>query len=586
MSRREFVKVAGLGGLSLGVGLGSFGCNAKVGSAAGTAAVPSAGQKANQPYNILFILTDQEGYFDGYPSRMRLPGHERLMRNGVTFTNHQIASCVCTPSRSVIYTGQHIQHTGCFDNSSLAYSNDLPTDFPNTGNMLRELGYYTAYKGKWHLTKAFESADSTEIPDRIYNKEMEEYGFSDYMGIGDVIGHTLGGYYHDEIIGSLAVRWLRLRGQPMQKQGKPWFVAMNLINPHDIMYYNTDAPGKNVQQTGDLTMHINRDPDTPLYAKKWDWPLSPSRKQPLGQKGRPPAHWEFEEVMGVVLGRVPNEDDRWRRFQDYYFNCIRDCDRAIERVLKELDELGLADSTIVMLTSDHGELCGAHGMRGKGATVYREQNNVPLIISHPAYRNGKKCKAVTSHLDLVPTIIGMAHADAAKKAQLTKKLHGKDLTPLLAAPDKADLNTVRPGALYCFSMLMGIDSEFTKKAVAAMLGKGEAPKGLKPNLMKRGHIRAVYDGRYKFARYFAPVEHNRPVTMEQLLKLNDLELYDIENDPHEMHNLAADPKAAGELILAMNEKLNALIDGEVGEDVGQMLPKAPGVNWAITEFDP
>ncbi|MHC4708096.1 MAG: sulfatase-like hydrolase/transferase, partial [Planctomycetota bacterium] len=176
MSRREFVKVAGLGGLSLGVGLGSFGCNAKVGSAAEPAAVPSAGQKPSQPYNILFILTDQEGYFDGYPRGMRLPGHERLMRNGVTFTNHQIASCVCTPSRSVIYTGQHIQHTGCFDNSSLAYSNDLPTDFPNTGNMLRELGYYTAYKGKWHLTKAFESADSTEIPDRIYNKEMEEYG--------------------------------------------------------------------------------------------------------------------------------------------------------------------------------------------------------------------------------------------------------------------------------------------------------------------------------------------------------------------------------------------------------------------------
>jgi arylsulfatase len=53
-----------------------------------------------------------------------------------------------------------------------------------------------------------------------------------------------------------------------------------------------------------------------------------------------------------------------------------------------------------------------------------------------------------------------------------------------------------------------------------------------------------------------------------------------------MRNLAADPKAAGELILAMNEKLNALIDGEVGDDVGQMLPKAPGVNWAITEFDP
>jgi arylsulfatase A-like enzyme len=64
------------------------------------------------------------------------------------------------------------------------------------------------------------------------------------------------------------------------------------------------------------------------------------------------------------------------------------------------------------------------------------------------------------------------------------------------------------------------------------------------------------------------------------------ELYDLKKDPHEMSNLAVDTKANGELILAMNEKLNALIDDEVGEDVGQMLPKAPGVSWAVTKFDP
>ncbi len=74
--------------------------------------------------------------------------------------------------------------------------------------------------------------------------------------------------------------------------------------------------------------------------------------------------------------------------------------------------------------------------------------------------------------------------------------------------------------------------------------------------------------------------------MEQILKFNDLELFDLEKDPHEAKNLATDPKANGELILAMNAKLNKLIEDEVGKDVGQMLPKMKGVSWAVTKFDP
>src|SRR5262245_30991676 len=220
-------------------------------TAPATGATPrvDASQPVDGPYNILFILTDQERFFrpGELPGDYRLPGHERLAKKGIVFENHQINSCVCTPSRSVVYTGRHIQHTRMFDNTNFPWISSMSTDIPTIGHMLRAAGYYTAYKGKWHLTKEFETVNSLGTPEKIFTKEMEAYGFSDYFGVGDIIAHTRGGYLHDGIISAMGVTWLRGRGKDLAAQGKPWFLAVNLVNPHDIMYLDTDRPGEKVQ---------------------------------------------------------------------------------------------------------------------------------------------------------------------------------------------------------------------------------------------------------------------------------------------------------------------------------------------------
>ncbi|MFC5595057.1 sulfatase-like hydrolase/transferase [Lysobacter niastensis] len=540
------------------------------------------------PYNILFLLTDQERFFrpGELPDDLSLPAHERLARHGTTFTNHRINSCVCTPSRSVLYTGQHIQHTRMFDNTNFPWITSLSPDIRTVGDMLREAGYYTAYKGKWHLTKEFETVNKLAAPTKIFTQEMEAYGFSDYFGVGDIIAHTQGGYLHDSIIAAMGGSWLRGKGRELAGEGKPWFLAVNLVNPHDVMFYDTDAPGTPVQTRRGLA-HVARDPVDPLYARQWSFDLPRSHAQALDAPGRPPAHRDFLRSHDALVGAIPNEEARWRRRHNYYLNCLRDVDRNIATVLDELDASGLTDRTIIVLTADHGDMDGAHQLHAKGAVSYREQNHVPLIVVHPAHPGGKQCRAVTSHLDIAPTLVAMTGAPSQTQAAISRGLPGKDLSGLLAAPEGAGLDAVRDGSLFNYNMFAYLDGDFLHQAIDYMQEKGSKPADIKaagivPDMMKRGAVRSVFDGRYVFSRYFSPKQHNRPDSLEALYRFNDVELYDHESDPLEMDNLAANGNAHRDLVLAMNEKLNHLIDTEVGDDRGQMLPGGIEAGWDVT----
>ena len=462
---------------------------------------------------------------------------------------------------------------------------------PTLGDMLGEAGYYSAYKGKWHMSKELNTRDEYALPQEKLTKVLESYGFKDYVGIGDIIGEFQGGHLNDDIIGAQARHWLRLHGQSKSKQGKPWFITVNLVNPHDVMFYNTDAPGQNVQSNPKTLMPIASEPDMPVYRQQWDFPLPKSRHEPFDAKERPPAHSEYQRARAALVGNFPDEDPRWWRLLNYYFNCIHQNDRVVAGILDELDALGLTDNTVVVMTSDHGELGGGHGTHGKGATAYQEQNNVPLIISHPAYpqTHGQRCEAVTSHVDLAPTLLGWTGVDAGKQANITRNLRGKDLTPLLEKGAEAGRNELRAGSLYCYNMFIFLDSNLTRKVQTYLNAGGDpnklADQGIKPDFTKRGAIRSVFDGRYKYTRYFSPKQHNQPRTLEGIFELNDVELFDLEADPDEMRNLAVEPKKHGDLLLAMNDKMNALIDAEVGVDDGRFLP-GEDADWAATTFDP
>ncbi len=587
-ARRDFLKQAGVAMASAGLvpsAMSATGAASPTRHAAddGYIMPTEAPTVAPKGYNILFILTDQERHFDKWP--FPVPGRERLRREGVTFMNHQIAACVCSPSRSVVYTGQHIQHTRVFDNCGIPWQPDMSTDIRTIGHMMRDAGYYAAYLGKWHLSgKLHHNHTPYDTPTAEYNALIRSYGFDDYFGVGDLIGRVRGGYTYDGLTTSSAVSWLRGRGAQLASEQKPWFMAVNLVNPHDAMFLNTDPAGVDTQNASKPTLGNARPPKDSLYDKHWDVPLAATRKQAYDAPGRPAAHGVYNAAEGVLVGDYPLDDARLQVYQDYYFNCIRDCDTHVVTLLDTLRELGVDKNTIVVMSADHGDHVGAHKLVGKGPTTYREQNHVPLVIRHPAYPGGKQCAALSSHVDITPTLLGLTGLDADNVARIAgKAAHGHDLTPLLRRPERQAVDVLRPATLFNYAMLLFYDSEWLAQEYATLRQKGVPVDEIhrrviarQPDFRHRGMIRSVFDGRYRFSRYFSPKGFNRPTSLETLFASNDVELYDLHADPTESHNLALDAHSNGALLMAMNTLLNDRLDAEVGEDRADILPIRDG----------
>ena len=204
------------------------------------------------------------------------------------------------------------------------------------------------------------------------------------------------------------------------------------------------------------------------------------------------------------------------------------------------------------------------------------------MIVHPAYPGGRSTKAISSQIDLAPTLLGLTGKPFDAIARAGTGLPGRDLSKLLSAPEQATTDTVRPAALYNYNMFSYLDAKWFAPLIRVvvsdepMVEKVEKLVRLQPDFNNRGAIRSVFDGRYRFSRYFSPIHFNPPTTYEALVGDNDLEVYDLQEDPEETRNLAQDGTAKGELMMTLNDKLNARIDEEVGDDNGKFLPLIAG----------
>jgi arylsulfatase A-like enzyme len=537
-----------------------------------------AGKQGSKGLNILLVMTDQERF--DLPAALPLPGHDRLRERGSSFTQHQVNTTPCSPSRSNLYFGQHTQHTRMTVNLGVYPEPQIPAAMPSLGHYLRANGYYTAYKGKWHLSELRAHYELTygRYPSAV--DALEPFGFSDFNFDGDPHGSTWTGFKFDGQIASEASTWLQTKGKALGA-GKPWFLAVNFVNPHDVMYYASGEAQVKSRVHRDYLSPIFPAPVSKPYDKLWDLPLPANHKADL--KTKPWAHANYNDFCNFAFGKVPATEEAWKAYQSYYFNCLRDVDSHLMTVLDALQASGQADNTIVIFTADHGEMAGAQGLRQKGPFMYQENVRVPFIVRHPDAKHGHQTAALSSAVDLVPTVLEMAGIPQQKLQELYPQLAGVSVAAAVAKPDAQTERTSR-GALYNYNTLHYIDSEFVHKVAQSGIQADRflplrATLAIGQPLSKRSNpafFRGIHTGSYKFARYFQPAQHHTPTDWETLAKHNQLELYDTQADPQELNNLAskADP-ATQALIMKLNTQLNALIAKEVGKDVGDEHP-GPG----------
>jgi arylsulfatase len=465
--------------------------------------------------NILFVISDQERQRDWLPSTVHLPARERLLAEGIEFRNYWTHSSPCSPSRASLMTGQYVPQHGVLDNVIHPHHTPLDPKIPTLGRILAEHGgYRSSYIGKWHLAYG-------------PNPDMAGYGYDDWSGDDrHFMGWAGTGFHFDPIIAADAANWLR-RPRP-----SPWFLTIGLVNPHDVMWFPIDQPWYQERYPEEVAF-IKQILDSARWKKGDSIPrfemdfesvvdeLPDNFDDDLHTK--PDAHrqWRWDQQHGAWGTIDPDDKSSWLRHLDYYVKLHQLADQSLATILDALDQSGAAEDTVVIFTSDHGDMCGSHGLRSKGPFIYNEIMNVPLYVRAPGrVAAGTTTEGLASAVDLAATIVALAGLSATD----FPSVKGMDLSPALTDPE----TSVRDHVLFAQDCAHTLNLRNTRYA-----------------------LRGVFDGRYKYAHYFGvgggkPNDDFRGLASTKLYDADaafddqDHELYDLQEDPHELVNLAHD----------------------------------------------
>jgi len=407
-TRREFIKDAALGVASLAAGIGIM-------------KPPRVWADNSAPFNLLFLMTDQQSY-DALSRAgnkvLYTPNLDRLATEGVYFENAYTYCPVCVPARAVILTGRSIESLGVRRNGD--YDSPAVADVPTFDNILSGLGYYTEYHGKWHTPYKFASTYDNyvrqvggntpkgEVSQRAaYLQYLDQYSPQRPAEEGELIDNYSNRPYVPD-----PIDWRY--GLPPEEQ------ANN--DSQGGRYGNLDIPFDRTRTafTAEETLEaLERIKHGPFSLTCSIGPPHPPRVLPEPYYGMYPPH-DCDPPISIddpmdnspyaarassdEMQRYRNKDHLRYMISDYY-GMVKEVDDWVGKILDKLEKLGLASNTLVIFTSDHGEMLGGHGMYSK-MVFYEESAHIPLIMRLPGVMPpGTVVVDPVSHIDLFTTIL-------------------------------------------------------------------------------------------------------------------------------------------------------------------------------------
>src|SRR5262245_52276713 len=406
--------------------------------------------------NVVIIITDQEREVMHWPegwADANLPARRRLMENGLHFTRAQCNTAACSSSRATFLTGLYPAQHGVKNLVSCDKPNDfgqrrapsLSSRLPNLATVMAAAGYHVVLKGKLHLTRPvaynhemkrhyWSEADTAHLAERYGFHGWNPPDMSDPQSLSDLGGGainndgrfvdgsgtsagTVGAY--DVLHRQSAVHFLNTYDGE-----KPFCLIVALVNPHDVQEY----PGRGVRGVS-ISPTFARGGYRFEDFKGLPIDLPPNIDDDLSTK--PSVHSSFRQFLAVGTGHVRTRD-RQLAYARFYAYLNQQVDAQIGKVLDALEARGLTNDTLILKTSDHGELGMSHGrMRQKFYNAYRETLNVPLIVSNPLlYPRPQSTDAFASLIDIVPTLAAVAGTPEPQRYNFK----GRDLTPILTDP--------------------------------------------------------------------------------------------------------------------------------------------------------
>lgn len=442
--------------------------------------------------NILFILSDQHradcvGYADAYP--VRTPNIDRIAAEGMRFDRAFTPIPLCCPARQALINGRRPETFGALWN----YDNGLPIPAlaPTEYSWVRELkaaDYRTGYVGKWHVNPTHDprSFGFDDYIEREYGafREARHPGSAlqlEWMGVTDPVPVT-----------DSRTHWMADRAVELiyryENEGASWHLRLDFHEPH--LPCNPCEPFASLYD--------------PAAVPQWAGFEESFRDKPYIQQQQL-RNWSYENL----------EWKDWAPAVARYYGIITQMDDAIGKVIAELEARGILDDTIVVYSTDHGDMCGSHRMMDKHYVLYDDIVRVPLAIRWPGgIQAGTRSDAfVYNCLDLAPTILDILELPSAGV------FHGRSLRPIL---------------------------------------QGSTPPDW------RQQVVSTYNGQ-QFGLYVQRML--RDESWKYIWNPTDVdELYDLSGDPHELDNRIHDPSCRSiiaDMRKRLVEELTAVDDGMV-----------------------